>query len=184
MEDNSTSGRRKFLVKASAGALLSTIPAKSVWATGLTNSIVASGHGSDFGGSKPVYMRPVHFWRNQPKRMGHFKDMTFESVFGANAFKDNYGGRHTQSLTLKEVLTTRDEDGKYKYRGPGDINWNMIAIAMNAHQHSRFSIHYPIVGSGKPFSSVEELGRHINNKFSGTATFYGAQLENVLNHRG
>ncbi len=39
--------RRTFLKRASATAVVGAIPAKSVWATGITNSIVASGHGSD-----------------------------------------------------------------------------------------------------------------------------------------
>jgi hypothetical protein len=56
------SSRRKFLTRASVGAVLATIPAKSVWATGLTNSIVASGHGSDFAGGKDLALKLPHEW--------------------------------------------------------------------------------------------------------------------------
>ena len=185
-ETKTTTARRKFLVKASAGALISTIPAKSVWATGLTNSITASGHGSDMGGSKSVYLRPVRFWRNDPNRMGHYKDVDFAVIFGANAFRDNHGARHSESLTLEEVLTTKRDDGTYRYRGEGDVNWNMIAIVMNAFKHGRHSIHYPLVGNNRPFGTVEELGKHLNTKFNsvGVASVYGSQLHNVINHRG
>ena len=55
------SSRRQFLTRAAVGAALATIPAKSVWATGLTNSIVASGHGSDFAGGTPLILKlPDH----------------------------------------------------------------------------------------------------------------------------
>jgi hypothetical protein len=56
------SSRRKFLTRASVGAALATIPAKSVWATSLTNSIVASGHGSDFAGGTPLILKLPDQW--------------------------------------------------------------------------------------------------------------------------
>lgn len=56
------SSRRKFLTRATIGATLATIPAKSVWATGLTNSIVASGHGSDFAGGKALILKSPDYW--------------------------------------------------------------------------------------------------------------------------
>jgi hypothetical protein len=56
------SSRRQFLTRASVGAALATIPAKSVWATGLTNSIVASGHGSDFAGGTPLMLKLPDQW--------------------------------------------------------------------------------------------------------------------------
>jgi hypothetical protein len=58
------SSRRKFLTRASIGAALATIPAKSVWATSLTNSIVASGHGSDFAGGKDLALMSPGQWLN------------------------------------------------------------------------------------------------------------------------
>lgn len=57
-----SNSRRKFLTRATAGAVLATIPAKSVWATGLTNSIVASGHGSDFAGGKDIKLKSPTAW--------------------------------------------------------------------------------------------------------------------------
>jgi len=59
---NNTSSRRTFLTRATIGAGLVTIPAKSVWATGLTNSIVASGHGSDFAGGRPLVLQSPDYW--------------------------------------------------------------------------------------------------------------------------
>lgn len=56
------SSRRQFLTRASVGAALATIPAKSVWATSLTNSIVASGHGSDFAGGTPLILKAPDQW--------------------------------------------------------------------------------------------------------------------------
>ncbi|MBF7072176.1 hypothetical protein ISG33_02010 [Glaciecola sp. MH2013] len=57
-----TQSRRKFLTRASSGALLATIPSKSVWATMSSNSIAASGHGSDFAGGKAMHLKKPHHW--------------------------------------------------------------------------------------------------------------------------
>ncbi|EWH11121.1 hypothetical protein DS2_04670 [Catenovulum agarivorans DS-2] len=52
-------GRRQFLARTSAAAVVGSIPAKSVWAAnGMLNSIVASGHGSDF-----TYHRDIRLLR-------------------------------------------------------------------------------------------------------------------------
>ena len=54
--------RRKFLVKATAGAVVATLPAKAVWATGTAGSITASGHSSDFAQNHPIKIKGSHFW--------------------------------------------------------------------------------------------------------------------------
>ena len=59
--DNAKS-RRRFLTRASAGAMLATIPSKSVWATMSSNSIAASGHGSDFAGGHQLHLKSPHDW--------------------------------------------------------------------------------------------------------------------------
>jgi hypothetical protein len=50
--NDSVSARRKFLIKTSTGlgatTVMAALPIKSAWATGVVNSIVASGNGSDF----------------------------------------------------------------------------------------------------------------------------------------
>ena len=185
MEDNkTTASRRKFLTKASAGALISTIPAKSVWATGLTSSITASGHGSDFGGTQKVILKDVHFWRNYPHYIGSIGDVDFAHLFGANAFRTNSGARHSEKLTLNQVLFTQRSDGSFRYPGPGGINWNLITIVLNAHHHGRYGIHYPIAGPGRPFYTVGKLASHLNFKFAGDATLYASQLQTVIYHRG
>jgi len=56
------SSRRIFLTRASVGAALATIPAKPVWATGLTNSNVASGSSSDFSGGIDLALKLPDQW--------------------------------------------------------------------------------------------------------------------------
>jgi hypothetical protein len=75
------SSRRKFLTRATIGAALATIPAKSVWATGLTNSIVASGHGSDFAGGRTLVLRSPDYWltSNVPELNVPYSQLTYTS---------------------------------------------------------------------------------------------------------
>ncbi|OZG73416.1 hypothetical protein BTA51_10330 [Hahella sp. CCB-MM4] len=83
------SSRRQFLQRASAGAVLATIPTKSVWAGGggITQSIVASGHGSDWADGITIQLRSPGYWKN------HFpsneKNLSFKSVFGCEPLSEN-----------------------------------------------------------------------------------------------
>ncbi len=172
-----TTGRRKFLAKASAGALISTIPAKSVWATGLTNSIVASGHGSDFGGTTPVSLRPVSFWADNPGYLGIYQNVDFQTLFGGMPFQNN-GQFNAENAALGDMFS------KGKYKGKNEINWLMIAVTMNAYRDGSFGIHYPVIGPGKPFASVQQLARYLYSSYNGNNATYTAQLLHVLNHTG
>jgi hypothetical protein len=61
-QDEKSNSRRRFISRASAGAVLATLPSKSVWATMSSNSIAASGHGSDFAGGAHLQLKKPHEW--------------------------------------------------------------------------------------------------------------------------
>jgi hypothetical protein len=61
-QDEKSNSRRRFISRASAGAVLATLPSKSVWATMSSNSIAASGHGSDFAGGAHLQLKKPHDW--------------------------------------------------------------------------------------------------------------------------
>lgn len=75
--------RRTFLKKAAVAGALTTIPAKSVWATGLTNSIVASGHGSDFAQTSQYNLVQPTEWLAQ-RNSEPLLDDTYRQHFGSN----------------------------------------------------------------------------------------------------
>jgi hypothetical protein len=75
--------RRTFLKRASATAVVGAIPAKSVWANGITNSIVASGHGSDFAHGVPIeLLSPCSILAVLSENSNAGLDLNFSQVFG------------------------------------------------------------------------------------------------------
>jgi hypothetical protein len=75
--------RRTFLKRASATAVVGAIPAKSVWATGITNSIVASGHGSDFADGRDIkLLSPCSILTVLSANPNAGLDLNFSQVFG------------------------------------------------------------------------------------------------------
>lgn len=89
MSDNTTetqntgNSRRKFLTRASAGAAFTLLPAKSVWANGVTHSIVASGHGSDWAAGQQLSLKSISDWTSATDAnvLTELK-RSFEDVFG------------------------------------------------------------------------------------------------------
>lgn len=85
LKTNSSASRRKFVKRAAAGTALLSLPAKSVWANGTVNSIVASGHGSDWASGERITLRSHGYWKNH---MPHEDKLKFSSVFGFEALND------------------------------------------------------------------------------------------------
>lgn len=81
--NNPSFGRRKFLTKTAAAVVVGSIPAKSVWANGITNSIVASGHGSDFAGGRNIeLLSPCSLLTLLNENTSAYLDKNFKTVFG------------------------------------------------------------------------------------------------------
>lgn len=75
--------RRTFLKRASAGVIVASIPAKSVWANGITNSIIASGHGSDFANGREIeLLSPCSILTLLRQTPDAGLDLNFYDVFG------------------------------------------------------------------------------------------------------
>ncbi|WP_395344598.1 hypothetical protein PN836_007490 [Ningiella sp. W23] len=140
----SKNGRRKFLRSATAGALIASIPAKSVWATGgLTNSIVASGHGSDMAGNQSLHLQGPDYWAHALER--HEKLMRFKDIFGRGAY--NVSREKRNKVTVGEILT-RNEDGIYEFGGENEINVYLLSTYFNALHHGRSGVVFPVVYTG------------------------------------
>ena len=76
--------RRKFLTKSAAAAVVvGSIPSRSVWANGVTNSIVASGHGSDFAGGREIeLLLPCSLLGLLEDNESAYLDQNFRQIFG------------------------------------------------------------------------------------------------------
>jgi hypothetical protein len=161
---NKRDGRRKFLRRASTAAVIASIPAKSVWATGMTNSMVASGHGSDMAGGNSIHLVKPHKWvkyANNHQLDSGFLDQKFSMLFGGAPIKNGSHELFDDWLTVRQVLTTKKQDGKFKYAGPNNLNRLMISTVLSAKYSGHFQAFYPVVGYKKPFPDVTTFARKV-----------------------
>ncbi|MFW8590362.1 hypothetical protein ACOI22_06160 [Glaciecola sp. 2405UD65-10] len=182
---SSLSNRRKFLVKASAGTLVASIPAKPLWATEFTNSIQASGGPSGFGGNAVVVTKSSAQWVALAEGLdSHVLHLTFDSIFGGAPWKRADKSRvYSGSLTVLEVLTTKKTNGNYKYHGPSSINLNMLSLWLNAkyHNDSRYGINYPVVGPTAHFKDLHSFGQRVYQiSVDNALSTYSAQLTSMM----
>ena len=160
--------RRKFLVKSSktvaAGALFTMLPAKSVWATGIGNSLTASGHGSDINNGMALNVRKADYFvtNNFPELSSEFR-----FIFGI----DPIGTGIAADATLGDVLTTDV--------GPNNINQSMAVIYLNATNHGMGGIEYPVLkvnSTRAPFIDGMDLANHLAQQ----ATMFPTQTASTL----
>lgn len=179
---SSLSNRRKFLVKASAGTLVASIPAKPLWATEFTNSIQASGGPSGFGGNAVVVTKPSAFWLTCS--LGHVGNLTFESIFGSGSTPWKRADKSmvfSGSLTVEKILTAKKTNGNYRYHGPSSINLEMISLWLNAKFNGNYGINYPVVGPHAHFQDLHSFGQRVYqiSKDNHLST-YAAQLKSMM----
>jgi len=157
-EETKRSSRRKFLKKTSAGAILASLPAASVWGQDslIAGSIAASGHGSDFASNTQIALLSPGYWKNHPEDWGSmsvtdtYYQCTGKLPFGygdsGSLMKDLLGNTlstsQMQSITLMEILQNPgggNGNGKIdgKYAGPGNINCYIVEMLLNAANHGR-----------------------------------------------
>jgi hypothetical protein len=170
--DANGNSRRRFLQKAAAGAVLASIPAKSVWAEGLNSgSILASATASATVLQQRVALRSPGFWLNHDTKVaGIDKEDTFYSVFGGIPLgideADLPPGYTHETLTLQIILdnpgngnpdTNGNGNGQHNrpdkgqpenfgLGGSGNINCYLVTMYLNAAHHNWYDIYYPIVG--------------------------------------
>jgi len=166
------SSRRKFLKKTSAGAILASLPAASVWGQDslIAGSIAASGQGSDFGGNSQMALLSPGYWKNHPEDWGSLNerdtyfDCTGKLPFGYGSsysiMKDKQGNRldesEMKSITLMQILQNPGGGNgngniKGKCGGPGNINCYIVEMMLNAANHGRMLkgqlINFPVLAT-------------------------------------
>lgn len=165
--------RRKFLVKTSAGiaagSLMVTLPTKSVWATGIGNSMAASGHGSDTFGGLTLHLQDASYLITNTHVS--VNTQTFKDVFGINAYNFSGGAVSTypDNTTLIQILTGMADSvtQDLELYGPNDINLNMVIVYLNALLDSTDgNITYPIIQitNSFPFDSLFNFANYLGNE--------------------
>ncbi|WP_306522080.1 hypothetical protein [Rheinheimera sp.] len=173
---DSGKSRRQFLTKATAGLVIASLPARSVWASGggVAQSIVASGHGSDFSGGDPIELLSPGYWSNH-EIQNH--TLNFYTVFGGRAFTKSGSPALKTSLTFGDILV-----GDPKNKGAGNCNFHMVGIYLNAIYHGQFGINYPIIGIGQPFATAGDFASYLYNKALLDPYSVGSELSSIIDN--
>lgn len=142
---NATSIRRRFLKRASAGALIVSIPGRSAWA-GIANSIVASGHGSDFNQGNCTHLKTVDYFNND-----HYRHHSFNHVFGGKPF-NRHGSVSNNDRNFGQIFdaynkrdTVNDNNQNKNKRGINNVNVGIVLMYLNALKHNHSGIYYPVL---------------------------------------
>ncbi|WP_158971615.1 hypothetical protein [Paraglaciecola sp. L3A3] len=175
---NNTKQRRTFLKRASAGAVIASIPGRSAWAT-IAGSVVASGHGSNNIPSTsvaPIALLSHGFWkqrlhptRNNGRRGSHRADnVAFNSVFTASSITD----------TFYEVLTGSQDN----------VHFQMVAMYLNAKYHGTLGINYPVVynayyseATNAAYPDLDAFAQQLWS-LSLTNSNFGSELDDLINN--
>lgn len=165
--NETTQSRRRFVKRTAVGAALVSLPVKSVWANGITNSIVASGHGSDWANGGTLRLQGPDYWEREISNYPDAQE-TFFGIFNERAFKaemtedvQRKGNgsikKVGQNRSLADILLLKKGNQSPhtapEFAGPNDYNRLLISMYLNAKygKTSEYSeVYYP-VANGRPF---------------------------------
>lgn len=180
--NETTQSRRRFVKRTAVSAALVSLPLKSVWANGITNSIVASGHGSDWANGAQINLLGPGQWRRRAD--SHVLSSTFSFIFDGPAVTRD-GSPHNSNVTLGDILSVYatprpDRTAEQKdLHGMGHYNSRMVAMYLNAYYgqnpDNAFGVVYP-VATGRPFSNPEQFARQLYSQTASTYKESGQQL--------
>jgi hypothetical protein len=133
-----TKQRRIFLKRATAGAVIASIPGRSAWA-GMAGSIVASGNASDFQQGKCTKLRGSRYFENDTNaRLSfstEFGSFTFDRYGNKNEFKSTFYHIYTAVSDMNEnrhILSKKDKNKLKDIYGIGKINLWLFVFYFNA----------------------------------------------------
>ncbi|WP_293748547.1 hypothetical protein [uncultured Paraglaciecola sp.] len=179
-----TTQRRTFLKKATAGAVIASIPGRSAWA-GIAGSIVASGHGSDFNqGESTVLLDACAF------NTSTYRSMRFSAIFNGNPFNAGGGIRSRNGvddagdLTIGMIFDAHFNPSASDappqlghYRGVNRVNVGLIVIYLNAINDGNFGITYPVLSQ---HGTSADFADYLYRAASADAASTGALLDHTI----
>ncbi|MFT4970717.1 MAG: hypothetical protein ACI9O4_002478 [Chitinophagales bacterium] len=187
--DNETKVRRTFLKRVSAGAVIASIPAKSVWANGITASIVASGHGSDFNNGKCTGLLSPEFFKGSGNVdvWSVMHDNFFTSIFGGAPISTP--GFTYDDYSLIDVISNPGGDGAHspsginngnlKLGGSYNVNFMLVGMYLNSVFHGQYGIEYPIASvsfGGDPTAFAKHIYAEALSDTAGMANLMSAMI--------
>lgn len=204
-QNKAANSRRRFIKKASAGAALTAIPAKSVWATGgsLVNSIQASAHASGWTDGE-LKLLSHGWWKNQGKT--YSKAENFVTVFG-NYFNE-FGYPDFTVKAADAPLNALNDEVIYKKSGNTNLykelqNLSLFNVVegenvfpnvyvqiagmyLNARHDGDFGLNFPVWNAitERPFASLADYAKWLyeNAQDSMNSANFGNALSDLINN--
>lgn len=185
-----TKSRRVFLTRATAGAVIASIPGRSAWAT-VNGSVVASGQGSNPVQGACTQLLSHGYWKNHTFDWGQVLiTETFFGAFGGYAFSSN-SAKFSQDNTLINILNGKKPNGSRDndWKGPGNVNIQMIALYLAAANHGKTLdnqvIYYPVLADyANKLKGAGSYGSYLYSQADNAAnrTAFGQTLDMTINN--
>lgn len=182
-------GRRKFLLRTGAGLVIASLPARSVWAGsgGIAQSIVASGHGSDFANGECLHLKSSGYFGNNGNGSNASEfpenEMFFSDIFGGDPLDLPSGLPKTpDQITMRDVLQVNNGN---TYHGTTKINRFMAAVYMNAayHQVGSHDIYFPIIGSSPSLQTLDQFALYLYDlALNNNTAVLSKEFESLVNN--
>ncbi|MCH8536648.1 MAG: hypothetical protein LAT66_02650 [Alkalimonas sp.] len=179
-------GRRKFLLRTGAGLVIASLPARSVWAGsgGIAQSIVASGHGSDFANGECLHLKSSGYFGNNGNgaQSRAFPEMSqrFIDIFPGQPFDLPLSpSKAVDEITIGDVIQVNGE-----FSGSTKINRFMTAVYLNAIYHGQHGIYFPVIGSSPSLQTPTDMANYLWNLASQNNTAVLSQeFESLVNNQ-
>lgn len=190
------SSRRRFLKRSSAGVILASLPAASVWGQE-NSSIAASGVGSNGVSARSISLLSPGYWKNHTGDWGSIStSATYYDYTGSLPFGVGYSHEMSR-LTLLEILENpgNGKNGQKpgKYGGPGNINVFIVDMLLNAANHGRTLsgqlVSLPVISSSSfgfsgsnngTFSSLRAFGEYLHGSAIGNERAVARELSSLV----
>ncbi|MCC5853628.1 MAG: hypothetical protein JJU30_12365, partial [Alkalimonas sp.] len=130
---------------------------------GIAQSIVASGHGSDFANGQCLHLKSSGFFGNNgngaQSQSFPENNLRFIDIFPGTPFDlPPMPSKAVSDITMSDVLQVNGE-----FIGSTKINRFMAAVYMNAVYHGQYGIYFPILGSSPTLQTANDLANYLWN---------------------
>ena len=188
--DSKSDVRRKFLKRATAGAVIASIPGRSAWAA-ITGSIAASGTGSDFNSGICTQLMTAEEFVSSGYDNLRFVDIfpgaPFDSIGKQKSLHKPNDPGGLKSFRFKGILEPAakkgapplTEDRLQNRRGVNDVNVALIVIYLNAINHRSANIHYNVLAQFE--NDSQKFANYLYNSISVDPGRGGIELSNFIN---
>jgi hypothetical protein len=196
-EGSASDSRRKFLQKTTAGVVISSLPATSVWAQsgggGILNSIVASTNASGWTDGQMALLS-YGTWKTSQASIS--EGFVFSDVFGGEPLKNGtplnsnstfaykiQSNNYTVQASEANFLQVMEANGS----ALENVNFQICAMYLNAvygknDGSALFGLNFPVVNAvtGRPFAKLSDYATWLYNNAKLNPSGFSSALSDLI----